>query len=166
MALSVAGVALACGGEPGMGNGIARVGEVGPDRAEGLVRRVGTQPFTRTIIEPTEEGEITTVTGPYGSEIGRLAGATVRVTGHLDERQAAGRAVAASSYEIVSIDGDRPLVGTLRSDDTGFFLENQRGTRRIAAVSAALKKWQGALVWVVLDENEGVARYGILRDPK
>lgn len=157
---------LACGGEAGFGNGIARVGEIGPDRAEGLVRRVGNQPFARTVIDPGEDGDPTTITGPYGDEIGRLAGATVRVTGHLGEGQVPGRALAASSYEILSIDGDRPIVGTLRSDDAGFFLESPRGNWRVAAVSAALGERTGALVWVVLDENEGVARYGILRDPK
>lgn len=151
-----------CGANAGAA--FARVGEPGPDGAEGRVRLAGSRPFTRTIIETDEDGAIT-VTGPYAAEIGRLAGAVVRVTGYAGGADMPGPSIDASSYEVASVDGDPVKVGHLRSDEGGHYLESLGRRLPVGSVSEALAAREGALVWVVLDENGGVARYGVLRDP-
>jgi len=155
---------LACVREARDGHAIVRIGEIGPEGVEGRVRAVGNAPFVETLIEP-EEGEAWRVSGPFRSELRRLAGARVRVTG-LPVRTSADSALEASSYEILSVDGDRPLVGRLARDQDGYFLElPAKGMRRVAAVSEPLAQQLGALIWAVLDTNDGIARYGVLRPP-
>lgn len=146
-------------GEPG------RVGEPGPDTIVGTVRVVGNEPFTQAVVEP-EEGDPAVVGGPYRAEVSRLAGAVVRLSGRLGEPGYPGRTLEATSYEIVSVDGVRPLLGTLESDSAGFRLVfPEGGERELVAVSGPLAAREGALVWVVLDDRGGVARYGVLREP-
>lgn len=157
-------VAAACApeartGEPGW------VGSPGPDTIAGAVRVVGNEPFSRAVVEP-EEGEPAAVDGPYRGEIRRLAGAVVRLSGRIEEGGYPGRTLEASSYEIVSVDGVRPLLGTLEADSAGFRLAFPHGgEHRLTAVSGPLSDRLGALVWVVLDDRGGVARYGVLREP-
>lgn len=157
-------VSTACAPETRHG-GPAWVGQRGPDVVEGTVRVVGNEPFSRAIVEPAE-GEPVVIEGPYRGELRRLAGAVVRVTGRLGEAGYPGRGLDASSYEIVSVDGDRPLLGVLGSDEAGFTIASPQGdTTRLAVVSDPLAAQRGALVWVVLDDRGGVARYGVLREP-
>jgi len=141
------------------------VGEPGPDSIEGTVRVVGNEPFTRALVEP-EEGEPAVVEGPYRADVRRLAGAVVRISGRYGEDGYPGRTLEATSYEVVSVDGVRPLLGTLESDDAGFRLVFPHGgEHRLEAVSDPLAAHRGALVWVVLDDRGGVARYGVVREP-
>lgn len=163
-AIAVALLATGCAADPGVGNGLARVGEIGPDRIEGRVRVVGSRPFARTVIDEGEGGG-TTITGPLGAEIGRLMGAQARVTGTYEDGGLTDRSLVATSYEVVSVDGEKVLVGFLERDDAGHYLRQGDGETRVGVVPATLEGRLGALVWVVLDENEGVARYGILREP-
>ncbi len=147
-----------------MNSDIGYVGQIGPEAVEGLVRRVGNEPFTRTIVDG--DGGVV-IAGPYEPELQRLVGAGVRVTGRLlTESEFPGPTLEATSYEIASVDGERPLLGTLNRDEDGFYLEI-RGRRlaRLIAVSGALAESTGGLIWVILDANDGVARYGVLRDP-
>jgi len=140
------------------------IGSVGPESFEGRVRVVGNAPFSQAVVEP-DAGDGMVVTGPYRSEIQRLSGARVRVTGRYSEGPLPETTFEASSYEILSVDGDQPLIGRLERDTDGFYLEGTRGeARRVGAVSEPLSARVGSLVWVVLDEYDGVARYGILRD--
>lgn len=143
-----------------------RVGDPGPDTLVGTVRVVGNAPFAQAVVEP-EEGEPAVVGGPYRGEVRRLAGAVVRVTGRYGEGGYPGRTLEATSYEIVSVDGEQPLLGTLEADGAGAFrlVFPNGGERELAAVSETLAAHRGALVWVVLDDRGGVARYGVLREP-
>jgi len=147
-------------GEPGW------VGSPGPDTIVGTVSVVGNEPFTQAVVEP-EEGDPAVVAGPHRAEIRRLAGAVVRLSGVLGEAGYPGRTLEATSYEIVSVDGVRPLLGTLEAAENGAFrlVFPHGGERELAAVSAALAARRGSLVWVVLDDRGGVARYGVLREP-
>ncbi len=155
-----------CGGGGSAGSGFEWVGEAGPDSVEGRVRVVGNRPFTRTVVEP-EAGEALTIEGPYRVEIGRLAGAVVRVSGRRGDGQGMGPTLDASAYEVVSVDGDRPRLGVLVREAERYVLRTPGGsTVRLEHVSGPLAGAEGALVWVVLDEKGGVARYGILRAPR
>lgn len=144
---------------------MGRIGVIGPDAIEGVVRRVGNAPLARTIVEG-EEGVV--IAGPYEPEIRRLVGAEVRVTGRLaTEGEFPGPTLEATSYEITSVDGERPLLGMLERDEEGFYLEVRgRHAARLASVSDELARRTGSLIWVILDANDGVARYGVLRDPE
>lgn len=159
---ALSGAVGACAPETRAGG---RVGEPGPDTLVGTVRLVGNAPFTQAVVEP-EEGDPAVVGGPYRGEVRKLAGAVVRLTGRYAEGGYPGRTLEATSYEIVSVDGERPLLGTLEADDSGFRLAfPDGGDRELTAVSEALAAHRGALVWVVLDDRGGVARYGVLREP-
>jgi hypothetical protein len=155
---------MACAHD-GAGGGLARVGEVGPVAVEGRIRVIGNAPFTHPVIEPAE-GPTLALTGPYRAEVARLAGATVRVTGRDGRREGAEAALDVTSYEILSVDGDVPLVGTLHRDPERWVIRGAGGREReVGFVSEDLAAYDGALIWVVLDRNGGVARYGILREP-
>ena len=164
LALIVLSGTVGCTREARVSSGIGRVGEIGPDAVEGIVRRVGNAPFTRTLVEG-DEGIV--IAGPYEPEVRRLVGAEIRVTGRLAaEGEFPGPTLEAMSYEIVSVDGERPSLGVLKRDEDGFYLEMRGGSiLRLASVSGALAASVGGLVWVILDVNDGVARYGILREP-
>lgn len=156
------GLAIGCGGN-GAGD-LARVGEPGPEAVEGVVRVIGAYPFERTVVEG-DDGESVQIAGAYDGEVARLSGARVRVTGSPGTGELPGPALDATSYEILSVDGDRPVVGVLASDDGGHLLRGSGGREhRLSAVSEGLAGLEGALVWVVLDERNGVARYGLLRE--
>lgn len=141
-----------------------RIGEVGPDTLAGSVRQVGNVPFTRVVVESEEPA---TLVGPYEEELARLAGAEVRVTGRPVEGAEPGRTFRVTSYEILSVDGERPRVGILREDDSGFWLEAPGGHgTRLGALSLRLRRSVGARVWVTLAPDRTVQRYGILREPE
>ncbi len=165
LALAVA-LALGCAKEQGVE---ARpggwVGEVGPDTVAGTVRQVGSTPFHRTVLQG-EEGAVT-VTGPLGDEITRLVGAEVRATGEIRGGSGPfGPELAATAYEIVSVDGERPYVGELEVLEDGYRLETARGgVLRIGAAPIRFRDLGGGRLWVTVDERGTVLRYGILRPP-
>ncbi|MDF2771430.1 MAG: hypothetical protein K0S86_924 [Geminicoccaceae bacterium] len=106
-----------------------------------------------------------TLVGPLEPELRRLGGATVTVAGGLAPSPP--NAFAVSRYDIVSVDGARPAVGTLLSRDGGLALAST-DTVRLASVPAGLQGKAGARVWIVGRRNGGeltVQSYGILRDP-
>ena len=134
---------VGCTGEARLNSDIGRVGEIGPDAVEGIVRRVGNAPFTRTLVEG-DEGVV--IAGPYEPEVRRLVGAEIRVTGQLAaEGEFPGPTLEAMSYEIISVDGERPSLGVLERDEDGFYLEMRGGsTVRLAWVSDALAESAGS----------------------
>lgn len=139
------------------------VGSPGPDTVTGRVRQVGNAPFVRTLVQGEEEA--VAVTGEYELELARLTGATVRVTGERS-RGGLGPELRASSYAILSIDGEIPRVGILRRDDEGYRLERVEGgsisLRSIPEGFARLVEWR---IWVVIEEG-AVTRHGLLREPE
>jgi len=152
-----------CAADPAMRDAMARVGQVGPERLDGRVRLVGNYPFAHPIVVPVA-GDAMRVSGPYEREIGRLAGVDVRVTGDVSRGTLPEPTLVATSYEVLSVDGEDAMVGTLVREGQGHVLRTQAGDVAISVVSDALAGFEGALVWIVLDENEGAARYGVLRE--
>ncbi len=135
------------------------------DSLVGEVRRVGSTPFTRTVVEGDTAS--ITVTGPLESELARLSGARVRVVGEVGRGDGPGPALRVERYEILSVDGDEPRVGVLRHEaGAGYRLEVAGGeTLPLRSVPPRLGGAVGARVWVVLNDAGGVLRYGILREP-
>ncbi|WP_419162134.1 hypothetical protein [Candidatus Palauibacter sp.] len=162
----VCGTVAGCAPETRVGEGVDWVGEIGPESFEGMVRVVGSEPFPFTIVQ-AEDGRSRIVTGVFRDEVRRLAGAQVRVTGRLVQGEQPGTALEASSYELVSVDGERPLLGRLERDVDGFHLARPGGrVTRLDSVSGQLARRVGSLIWVVLDERGGVSGYGVIRDPE
>lgn len=135
------------------------------DTLEGTVRQVGSTPFVRTVVEDEEGAE--RVVGELEEEIARAAGARVRVWGSWADRGDPGRALEAAGYELLAVDGVEPHVGVLGHESgRGYFLTPAEGEELpLTGVPAGLGERVGARVWVVLGEEGGVQRYGILREP-
>lgn len=135
------------------------------DSLVGEVRRVGSTPFTRTVVEGDTSS--ITVTGPLESELARLSGARVLVVGEIGRGDGPGPALRVERYEILSVDGDEPRVGVLRREaDGGYRLQVEGGEALpLRSVPPRLGGLVGARVWVVLTDAGGVLRYGILREP-
>lgn len=166
LGLAAATVVLtACPRQVRVESGPAAADSVAADTLEGRVRQVGSTPFVRTVVQGSDASA--RVTGEPAEELARLVGAEVRCVGAFVEDDQPGRAFAVSSYEILSVDGDRPEVGWLRRrDEGGFALEVAGGSRRaLQGVSERLAARVGAKIWAVLGENGTVQRYGILREP-
>lgn len=159
-ALLLAAAALAgCGGSSPPDDGSPTV--AAPDSVTGTVRRVGSTPFSRTVVEGDDT---VTVTGPVEDQVARLSGARVRVYGEMSTGQYPGPTLEATAYELLSVDGERPAVGVLRADGQGLYLEREgREPLRLRAVTSGLESRLGAKVWVVTGEDGVVRRYGILR---
>ena len=156
-------LAIACAREGQVNSGPAHVGQAGPDTVSGLVRQVGNSPFTRTIVVGDDT---VAVAGRYEAEITRLVGARVRITGRIGKGEGMGKEMEATSYEILDVDGVRPLVGILERVDSSFVLRSADGDEtRLLGVSERLAAVAGGRVWVVLTEAGVVNRYGILREP-
>lgn len=152
----------ACSGSPEPDDGAPLA--AAPDTVEGTVRQVGSSPFVRTVVEGADT---VTVTGDLESEISRLSGARVLVTGTLATGEYPGPKLRAAAYEILSVDGREPAVGVLAEDGEGFYLERPGAEPvRLRAVSSGLADRIGARVWVVTGEDGSVRRYGILRPPE
>lgn len=146
---------------------VAGWGETGPDRVSGTVRQVGNLPFARTMVAGDEgdAGEGIFVTGDLESEITRLAGMMVRVTGSFTEGGQPGRYILATSYEILGDEEDPAVVGILSQDDEGFYLRLFDGAAyRLSQVPPELEGASGAKLWVVAAAGGHVRGYGILKE--
>lgn len=166
LGLAATTIALgACQRQVQVESGPAASDEVAADTLEGTVRQVGSTPFVRTVVQGADGSG--RVVGRPAEELARLVGAEVRCMGAWVASDEPGRTFEVASYEIVSVDGDRPEVGWLRRvDDGGFALETDGGDRTsLQGVSERLADRVGARIWAVLGENGTVQRYGILREP-
>lgn len=140
-----------------------RWGDVGPDTIAGTVRQVGNLPFARTLVDGDEARVF--VTGELESEISRLAGMDVEVTGSYTEGNQPGAYILATSYELRGIDGEQAAVGVLRQDADGFYLVLFDGREfRLGQVPQELQDAGAAKVWVIAEEGAHVRAFGILRD--
>ena len=125
---------------------------------------VAAQPLTSLQVEG---GKPTTLVGPLEQELRTLGGATVWVAGS-PGAGAPNASFAVSRYEIVSIDGAKPVVGSLVARNGGTWLAGERDTVKLASVPAALDGKTGAKVWIV-GRRTGAdltpQTFGIIREP-
>lgn len=155
---------LGCAADPGVGDGLARVGRIGPEHVTGRARLVGSRPFAQPVLE-TADGRTVVVEGDLAAEIGMLAGVEIIATGSWADDARSEPTLVATSYELTSVGGEPAVVGTLGRDENGFFVETLARNVRVSVVPEALSNRMGARVWIVLDARMGVAQYGILREP-
>ncbi len=143
----------------------------GDTSAQGVIRIVGADPFAQPVLHSGSGADVQTVgiQGALKSEIEALSGLEVRVWGRaVDNRPPTPpRAVEVAGYEIVSVSGKRPAVGTVLLRGGVVYLAG-RDTTALSGVPADLSARQGAKVWVVGVPESGTLRvqtYGIIREP-
>ena len=106
------------------------------------------------------------LSGALLSELRRLSGANVSVQGTRKPATPL-QGFEAASYEVISIDGQRPSVGILEERDGEFTLAGAE-TVRLTGVPDALRRQVGAKVWVTgrqTDSGLQVQSYGVIREP-
>ena len=151
------GTALAgCGG----GGGGNQMAATVPGTLVGEILLTGSAPAYQVTL--VSESSSVDLVGELRSELENLTGAEVAVwgkpTGLLREFQV-------SSYEIRSIAGKRPLVGTLAERDGELWLDGNESVRLVSA-PARLRNQLGAKVWVLGRPMEGGVHpqtYGVIR---
>lgn len=128
----------------------------------GRVRVAGSTPLERVLIEPDEPGTTAVeLVGELRSELERLSGARVRVTG----TPAQADRLLVSDYTIVDISGHQPIVGRLEVEGSEASVVNADGARQqLRDPPAELLAQNGAKVWVVLNTDGVVTGYGIIRE--
>jgi hypothetical protein len=112
----------------------------------------------------SEDGQSVGLTGSLLDELMRVSGAVVRVTGTAAETM--GReGVDVTRYEIVSVDGERPLVGVLGGGGGSFRLQGDQPVG-LVDVPDELAGQVGALIWVTgpdTPDGRRVQSYGVIR---
>ena len=103
--------------------------------------------------------------GDLQRELRALAGAEVLVRGTLDST-GGGRVLNVREYELLSINGRRPHVGTLLVREAGVYLAAS-DTLRLIPDLAALREHAGAKIWVVGSTDSStkelrVESYGVI----
>lgn len=135
----------------------------------GQVSAVGAAPLSQIVVRAGTAGPGVAVRGPRRAELARLVGAEVRVWGPAGANQppVPPRAIEVRGYEILSIGGARPVVGTLLVRNGEIWLAG-RDTLRVSDAPIELRAHEGATVWIVGLVEGGTLRlelYGILREP-
>ena len=159
--LLVAATALATAGCGGTGSA-AQAGSSAPETLVGEVQLTGSEPAVMVTLR-TESGRAVNLVGSLLPELRRLTGAEITVSGVAT----GGRDFSADSYEIRSIEGQRPLVGVVVERDGGVWLEGDE-TVRLVEVPARLRGQLGAKVWILGRRMEGglyPQTYGIIKPP-
>jgi hypothetical protein len=133
---------------------------------EGRVALSGTDQAPMVRLRPAE-GQAVTLTGELLSELSRLSGATVAVEG---TKRGSGMMAQfeVASYEIVGIDGERPVVGVLEQEGTSFRVVTEGGAVALTNVPDALARNVGGEVWVTGVREGGtlqVQSFGVIRYP-
>lgn len=118
------------------------------ERLTGRIVNSGTERLVITTLQVEGQGP-TRLVGALESELRRLSGATVSVVGTVDSTgPPPGVSLDVREYELLSINGQRPLVGTVLVRDDGIWLA-AADTVRLVPELQELRDHAGARVWVV-----------------
>jgi len=132
------GAATACTPPP---PGIMAVRE---STVTGTVRVVGSEPLTRVVVR-TDDATIR-IEGAQEPLLERAAGATVEITGDLDEEAGT---MDVRTFTVTEVDGRPALDGVLFRDDEGLGLVDGEGrTHHLPDAPDALRDLVGARVWI------------------
>jgi hypothetical protein len=113
-----------------------------------------------------EGGKPARLVGPLEPELQRLNSATVWVAGAPVASPPNGFTV--TRYDVVSIDGAKPLVGVLVNRAGGVWLATAADTVKLTAAPSDLTSKVGAKAWIVGRRNGAeltVQTFGIIREP-
>ncbi len=150
----------ACGGTGGSG----RLDAQAPEMLAGEVGLSGAVPAVMVTLS-LSDGQSVSLVGELRDELAQLTGAVVAVQG---VRTATPREFSVKSYEIQSIEGERPLVGILTLVDGEIWLQSDgRRVVRLVEIPERLRQRVGAKVWILgrpVDGGTYPHTYGIIRD--
>lgn len=136
------------------------------DTMQGEIRQVGSAPLVRTVLQPEDGEDALQLQGPQASELEQLVGARVRVSGMV-EPGGMGQKMTVQQYQILSIGGQEPVVGELSQRRGGqyFITADSAGEELVglSGVSEQLAQSVGQKVWVVVDDDGNVQRFGVLQ---
>ncbi len=140
----------------------------GDTTAQGMIRSIGADPFAQLVIQPRPghgEGQVA-IAGELRSELAQLQGVEVLVRGRVAPNRPPNppRAIEVTSYEIVSVGGERPYVGTLRDAAGTLMLLDMVVIR----APHDLRRAVGGKVWIsgpVSGDSLRVSLYGIIKRP-
>ncbi|HEX8674720.1 MAG TPA: hypothetical protein VF710_22670 [Longimicrobium sp.] len=129
------------------------------ERVVGVPASVGSAPMNVRTVVAAEGGGSVYVTGPLAAEIRALSGARVEVRG----RRAADRALVASDYDVLSVNGRPVFMGTVqRATDGTLQLRTRNGIVRLQDAPAAFRP--GMKVWVQGPGSVTVQTYGVIQN--
>lgn len=134
----------------------------------GIVREVGAEPLTQLVLQAAGAGALpVAVRGELRAEIANLLGAEVRVWGAPADNQPPPpqRAIEIAGYEIVSVNGVTPAVGTLVLVGDDLVLAGS-DTLQLRSPPEVLRSHVGAKVWIVGDRSGdalSVQSFGVIR---
>jgi hypothetical protein len=154
----------------------------GPDTLTGIVGTFGAEPLVHYVLQLADGRSIPLGTaggdlrpqpdadGPL-PELARLTGARVRVTGEADAFAAApARGFAVAAYELLEVEGERPLTGRLVRGDaeagTPDRLETDGAADRVVVGIPSGSPVTGSRVWIlgtVRGDSLFVQSFGVLR---
>lgn len=135
------------------------------DRLVGTVHVVGSAPVNvKVVLRPGEGGDVQLV-GPLSEELRRLAGAEVAVRGPLGSAPdpLADRQVRVDDYEILSVDGEPVLSGTVEGRSGDWLLLRTPQGELVYLGGATSQLSPGQKVWVKGPRSVIVQTYGVVR---
>ncbi len=136
------------------------------ERLQGRLFETGPDPMVGVTLQ-LEDGSSVNLIGDFESELHRLSGATVAVTGTRRTDHPTLGTFAVRRYEILSIEGVKPEVGIIESYETEWFLLIDDTPVALAEVPDDLKTRDGAKVWIIGERTQTRLRiqsYGIIRE--
>jgi hypothetical protein len=140
-------------------------GAAGEDAVRGVLRVAGSQPVNVQVMLDNLDGSGLIVDGPMRDELRQLSGAEVVVYGRIEgEGQGpGGRRIAAADYEIVAINGEPVVMGTVQNAMNDWTVLRTRSGELVYLSSAPDGLQAGQKVWVQGPRSVVVQSYGVVR---
>ncbi len=137
---------------------------------EGLVRVAGTAEANwLALVTPDTSLRIV---GPLETDLRALEGARLRAVGAGHEDTGGGEGFHVTDYDVLEIDGEAPVVGTLLRVDGDFWIAEPDsvggGRLQLIGVPSAIGEATGGKIWVVGIRGSSEIRvqsYGVIRRP-
>lgn len=137
---------------------------------EGLVRVAGTAEANWVALVTADTS--LRVVGPLEIDIRTLEGARLRAVGAGHEGTGGGHGFHVTDYDVLEIDGQVPVVGTLLRVDSDFWIaepDSVGGERlQLIGVPSSIGETTGGKIWVVGIRGSSQIRvqsYGVIRRP-
>ena len=166
-AVFVVAMIAGCAGQPG---DEATVPPEPTETIEGLVRVAGTAEANWVALVTADTS--LRVVGPLEIDIRTLEGARLRAAGAPREGTGGGAGFYVTDYDVLEVDGEVPVVGTLLRVDSDFWIaqpDSLGGERlQLIGVPSSIGQATGGKIWVVGIRGSSEIRvqsYGVIRRP-
>lgn len=131
----------------------------------GTIRVVGSAPVNVSVVLQPAEGGSIEVVGPLRDELRRLSGARVALRGPVEPAPdpLADRRIRVDDYEILSVDGEPVIAGTVEGREGEWVLLRTATGELVYLGGAAAELRPGQKVWVQGPRSVTVQSYGVIR---